>query len=30
VLQGGDVAAALNDAATQANALLSAYITANQ
>jgi sn-glycerol 3-phosphate transport system substrate-binding protein len=30
VLQGGDVAAALADAATQANALLSAYITANQ
>jgi sn-glycerol 3-phosphate transport system substrate-binding protein len=30
VLQGGDVTAALADAASQANALLSAYITANQ
>jgi len=30
VLQGGDVAAALTDAATQANALLSAYVAANQ
>jgi sn-glycerol 3-phosphate transport system substrate-binding protein len=30
VLQGGDVTTALTDAANQANALLSAYITANQ